>query len=628
MRTCLSVVRISLLGLLPVLALSLSGCGSSPPITWSTPAPISYGTALSGVQLDASASVPGTFTYNPVLGTILDAGSQTLVATFAPDDPQHYAGASASVTLTVNPAIPVITWPAPAPLVYGNPLSGSQLNASASIPGSFAYSPAAGAILHPGSQNLSATFTPNDLKNYEDVTAHASLQVIQASPVLHWATPAPIAVNMPLSSSQLSITAISPVSGAPVGGSFVFSPPAGTEFSSPGDQQISAAFAPADGDDYTQATATTTITVLPFGVVAWGDSLTNGREGIANAGAYPPMLAAVITLPVVNEGVSGQTSTQIGVREGGIPTLATVTGGVIPGSGAVAITFPAGYEPVTPSSPKQGISGSIAGVHGAVTLSDNGLVFARSESGDSVTAPNPLPFVVDTPYSGYLPVFWEGRNDAYRVSQVLADIAAQVATVPAGQDYLVLSITNDDVPSERKGGTNYAKILALNNQLANIYGSHFLDVREAVVNAYDPSSLVDVSDFNYDTLPTSLRADQGSGTLGNSIGSSDTTFTVNLSKGTLAPLMILTIDTGSNAENVQINSVSGSTVTVNRDMGGNVFAHSAGAPVLMTDNGHLNADGYQVVAKAIAGYLSNYAESSRLSSTAPVSRPSQTLQQH
>ena len=50
----------------------------SPTITWATPAAIVYGTPLSATQLDATASVPGTFTYFPAAGTVLTAGQQTL----------------------------------------------------------------------------------------------------------------------------------------------------------------------------------------------------------------------------------------------------------------------------------------------------------------------------------------------------------------------------------------------------------------------------------------------------------------------------------------------------------------------------------------------------------------------
>ena len=47
---------------------------ATPTITWATPADITYGTALSATQLNATASVPGTFVYTPVAGTVLNAG--------------------------------------------------------------------------------------------------------------------------------------------------------------------------------------------------------------------------------------------------------------------------------------------------------------------------------------------------------------------------------------------------------------------------------------------------------------------------------------------------------------------------------------------------------------------------
>jgi len=63
---------------------------SRPVITWPTPADITYGTALGAPQLNAISSVPGTFTYNPPAGTVLNAGAaQVLSVTFSPSDPFH-----------------------------------------------------------------------------------------------------------------------------------------------------------------------------------------------------------------------------------------------------------------------------------------------------------------------------------------------------------------------------------------------------------------------------------------------------------------------------------------------------------------------------------------------------------
>jgi len=76
-------------------------------INWAAPSPILYGTALSATQLDATASVLGSFNYTPPAGTVLPPGVNTLSVTFTPNNPTEYTTATASVSLTVNqpPAI-------------------------------------------------------------------------------------------------------------------------------------------------------------------------------------------------------------------------------------------------------------------------------------------------------------------------------------------------------------------------------------------------------------------------------------------------------------------------------------------------------------------------------------------
>jgi lysophospholipase L1-like esterase len=53
-------------------------------------------------------------------------------------------------------------------------------------------------------------------------------------------------------------------------------------------------------------------------IVCWGDSMTQGDEGITDTAAYPSLLLTAIGPTIVNEGIGGQTSTQIGVRQGGV----------------------------------------------------------------------------------------------------------------------------------------------------------------------------------------------------------------------------------------------------------------------------------------------------------------------
>jgi hypothetical protein len=82
---------------------------SPPVIAWPTPADITYGVALGMSELNASSSVPGTFTYYPLAGTVLNAGSaQDLFVTFTPSDP-GYETTSANVTINVLKKSLVIT---------------------------------------------------------------------------------------------------------------------------------------------------------------------------------------------------------------------------------------------------------------------------------------------------------------------------------------------------------------------------------------------------------------------------------------------------------------------------------------------------------------------------------------
>ena len=152
-----------------------------PVITWPAPAAISYGMVLSFTQLNATASVEGTFAYTPAAGEMLAAGTHTLSATFTPRDSSDDAQAQASAQLTVTKATPIITWPAPAHISYGTPLSAVQLDATALIPGAFAYTPTAGNVIAAGTQTLSVIFTPTDIANYTTAQATVSL-VVEALP--------------------------------------------------------------------------------------------------------------------------------------------------------------------------------------------------------------------------------------------------------------------------------------------------------------------------------------------------------------------------------------------------------------------------------------------------------------
>jgi len=223
-------------------------------VTWTPPAAITYGTALSAAQLDATSTVPGSFYYYPLAGTTLPLGAQTLSVTFIPTDSADYLSSTATVPLTVNQgATPEVSWTMPVPIAYGTALSAAQLDAVSSVPGSFAYSPAAGTVLKPGIYPLSASFTPTNTNSYALAMVQTLLVVSKAPTSITWVTPAPISAGTPLSAAQLDATAAVP-------GNFYYNAIPG-ELLPAGPNTLSVTFIPTDTADYLSSTASVTLTV-------------------------------------------------------------------------------------------------------------------------------------------------------------------------------------------------------------------------------------------------------------------------------------------------------------------------------------------------------------------------------
>ena len=106
-----------------------------PQLTWAPLDPVPYGTALSGVHLNAASSMAGTFGYAPGFGTVLDAGQHTLVATFTPTDTTNtVSGLTITNTLLVNPGTHFILFPDPGTVTYGDAPFQLRATASSGLP--------------------------------------------------------------------------------------------------------------------------------------------------------------------------------------------------------------------------------------------------------------------------------------------------------------------------------------------------------------------------------------------------------------------------------------------------------------------------------------------------------------
>src|SRR5690606_18776883 len=122
----------------------------------------------SGLQVSYVSSNPSVATISGNTVTIVGAGTTTISASQNGDDTYNPAP-DVNQDLLVNKATPIVTWNTPTAITYGTALSATQLNATASVAGTFTYNPAADTVLNAGSHSLSVDFTPTDAQNYNSV---------------------------------------------------------------------------------------------------------------------------------------------------------------------------------------------------------------------------------------------------------------------------------------------------------------------------------------------------------------------------------------------------------------------------------------------------------------------------
>ena len=246
-----------------------------PVITWNTPEPIIYGTALSGVQLNAgSGGVPGTFVYSPPSERVLGAGSnQTLSVEFLPSDATDYQSVRSTVGLTVVKQEPgVATLPAAESLTYGQAFGASTLSggmatnaAGIELPGVFSFTNPA-QIPNAGLTNADVTFTPVDSTNYSVTSVTVGVAVAQQVPLLATApSAAPLTYGQALGVLALDGGQVTNAAGGGVEGTFNFN---SSEFV-PGVGHLTAAvsFQPSDWRNYAPAVATVDVMVAARSLV-------------------------------------------------------------------------------------------------------------------------------------------------------------------------------------------------------------------------------------------------------------------------------------------------------------------------------------------------------------------------
>lgn len=241
-------------------------------------------------------------------------------------------------------------------------------------------------------------------------------------------------------------------------------------------------------------------------IVAWGDSLTAGAGASSSATRYPAVAGDSFSpvRDVSNQGIGGQTSTQIAARMGAQPIEITVTGNEIPASGGVAVTAKNINTLVNSGVFSGSMHGTVAGVYGRITTDASGnWTFTRSDAGSATACPADsvfVPALADT-FNETTSWLWAGRNGAQSGYTVAGDIAAAAAMITTGR-YLVGAI----LTSADDSAGNITALQALNASLASTYGSRFVDLM-AILQAANDGSANDLADIAAGYTPRSLRSD-------------------------------------------------------------------------------------------------------------------------
>jgi hypothetical protein len=137
--------------------------------------------ATASSTLTVAFAASGNCTVSGTTVHITGAGSCTITASQTGNG-NYNAATPVPQSFNIAKATPTITWANPADITYGTALGATQLNATASVPGSFVYTPASGAVLNAGNgQNLHADFTPTDTANYNNASKDASINVSKAN---------------------------------------------------------------------------------------------------------------------------------------------------------------------------------------------------------------------------------------------------------------------------------------------------------------------------------------------------------------------------------------------------------------------------------------------------------------
>jgi hypothetical protein len=197
-------------GTLAITPAPLTVTASSATRTFGQTNPAFTGTFAGFVNSDTLSSLSGTLSCTSPATSASSVSGGPYPVNCSGVSSSNYAITFVPGSLTITKATPLITWNSPASITQGTPLSSQQLNATASAPGNFVYTPLVGTVLPAGNaQTLSVAFTPVDAIDYNSASASVTINVLAAPAQVS----VPNVVNQTQAAAVAALTGVGLVSG-------------------------------------------------------------------------------------------------------------------------------------------------------------------------------------------------------------------------------------------------------------------------------------------------------------------------------------------------------------------------------------------------------------------------------
>ena len=218
---------------------------------------------------------------------------------------------------------------------------------------------------------------------------------------------------------------------------------------------------------------------------AWGSSSIAGTGATASTNLVG-RLATLLGVPIYNGGNGGELVTHHAARSGAIPALVTIADGLIPASGAVAVTV----ENFTAArlDRLKSYSGSLASVPGTVAYSGGTLRFTRASSGSPLRIAPKTPFLPnDSDKRQLFTLLWPGKNtlvDSPSDSQQVIDYTHAMDRYLGGTNSRNIILGHFTDAGTSAGSSVRSAINRVNEQYATDFGERFIDIQSFVTSRY------------------------------------------------------------------------------------------------------------------------------------------------